>query len=610
MQAFAASPLRAGPGTANATQATADDARALGLCAPSLAPQDPSAPPAAVHTTSSSFATGRRHAALEHLGSLTMTASGFNTRRGALRRSLRRAVTGLLLFGLCATAAAQELPRLIHAQDRYALLVDGAPYTVLAAQLHNSSAWPAVLPGALDQVVALHANTVEAPVYWEQFEPSPGRYDTTNLDALIAQARQRDLRVALLWFGSWKNGQMHYVPEWIKRDAATYPRALDERGQPTEVLSPHANANLEADQRAFSALMAHLRKIDGQRHTVILVQVENEPGAIGTVRDHGAAANAAFAQPVPAAITARLGKPAGTWQQVFGSDAEEAFNAYATAHYIEQVAAAGKQVYPLPMYVNTWLRYKGKKYPGLDYPSGGATVNVFELWRAASPSIDFIGTDIYTNDYNEYTKVIGQYARADNPAWVSETGFEPATAPYLFHVLGQGGIGFSVFGVDGADSPEKEAASAAHAANFGLLAPMQRILAKAAFEGRLQAVAEQPGQPRRTLRFGDWEVRVSYGAPAWGDADPILPGNSDHAGRLLVVQTAPEQFLLTGFAARAELARVADDGRHGQLLRVEQGRYQDGQWRFERLLNGDQTDYGLNFGRKDPPVLRVTVGTY
>ncbi|SEL15671.1 Beta-galactosidase GanA [Pseudoxanthomonas sp. GM95] len=539
-----------------------------------------------------------------------MTAACSNPRRRASRLHQRLALAGLLLAGVCAAATAEQLPRFVSEKGRHALLVDGAPYTVLAAQLHNSSAWPSVLPGSLDQVVALHANTVEAPVYWEQFEPALGRYDTANVDALIAQARQRGLRVALLWFGSWKNGQMHYVPEWIKRDAATYPRALDEKGQPVDVLSPYASANVEADTRAFTALMAHLRKVDGDRHTVILVQVENEPGTVGAVRDHGAAANAAFAQPVPAAITAKLGKPAGSWQQVFGPEADEAFNAYGTAHYIEQVAAAGKQAYPLPMYVNTWLRYKGKKFPGLDYPSGGATVNVFDLWRAATPSIDFIGTDIYTSDYNEYTKVISQYARPDNPAWVSETGFEPATVPYLFHVLGQGGIGFSVFGMDGADSPQKQTATAAHAANFGQLAPMQRILAKAAFEGRLQAVAEQPGQPQRTLRFGDWEVRVSYGAPYWGDADPILSGNADHDGRLLVVQTAADQFLLTGFAARAEFARVANDDLHGQLLRVELGHYVDGQWQFERLLNGDQTDYGLNFVRTDPPVLRVTVGTY
>ncbi|AVQ06805.1 TPA: DUF5597 domain-containing protein [Xanthomonas vasicola pv. zeae] len=522
----------------------------------------------------------------------------------------------LLAGSMPLLAAAEELPRFFTKDGRHAVFVDGAPYTILAAQLHNSSAWPAVLPQALDEVVALHANTVEAPVYWEQFEPAQGRFDSTNVDALIAGARKRGLRVALLWFGSWKNGQMHYVPEWIKRDAATYPRMRDANGEPVDVLSPHVAANMQADARAFTALMQHLRKVDGDRHTVILVQVENEPGAIGTVRDHGPAGEAAFAQPVPAAIARALGKPQGSWQQLFGAEAAEAFNAYATATYIEQVAAAGKRAYPLPFYVNTWLRYKGKRYPGMDYPSGGATVNVFALWRAATPSIDFIGTDIYTNDYNEYTKVIGQYARPDNPAWVSETGFEAATAPYLFHVLGQGGVGFSVFGMDGnLDSEANRAAVAAHAANFKLLAPMQRVLAQAAFDGRLQAVAEQPGAPQRTLRFGEWEAKVSFGAPRWGDAPAILPGNDDHAGRLLVAQLGPEEFLVTGMAARIEFFRDAADTRHGQLLRVEQGRYVDGRWQMEKQLNGDQTDYGLNFGRVDadgnvPVVLRVWVGTY
>ncbi|WP_260287732.1 DUF5597 domain-containing protein [Xanthomonas sp. 3058] len=525
-------------------------------------------------------------------------------------------MSSLLTIAMTPAACAEDMPRFVSQNGHHAVFVDGAPYTMLAAQLHNSSAWPAVLPQALDEVVALHANTVEAPVYWEQFEPAPGRFDTTNVDALIAGAHKRGLRVALLWFGSWKNGQMHYVPEWIKRDDATYPRMRDANGEPVDVLSPHVAANVQADARAFTALMQHLRKVDGDRHTVILVQVENEPGAIGTVRDHGPAGEAAFAQPVPAAIAQALGKPQGSWQQLFGAEAAEAFNAHATAAYIEQVAAAGKRAYPLPLYVNTWLRYKGKRYPGLDYPSGGATVNMFALWRAATPSIDFIGTDIYTSDYNEYTKVIGQYARPDNPAWVSETGFEAATAPYLFHVLGQGGVGFSVFGMDGnQDSAANRAAIAAHAANFKLLAPLQRVLAQAAFDGRLQGIAEQPGMPLRTLRFGDWQAKVSFGAPMWGDAPAILPGNDDHGGRLLVAQLGPEEFLVTGMAARIEFFREAADTRHGQLLRVEQGRYVDGRWQVEKQLNGDQTDYGLNFGRvtaagEVPVVLHVRVGTY
>ncbi|AOS28179.1 hypothetical protein IXO675_015875 [Xanthomonas oryzae pv. oryzae] len=78
---------------------------------------------------------------------------------------------------------------------------------------------------------------------------------------------------------------------------------------------------MQADARAFTALMQHLCKVDGDRHTVILVQVENEPGAVGTVRDHGPAGEAALAQPVPAEIARAVGKPQGSWQQGFGAEA-------------------------------------------------------------------------------------------------------------------------------------------------------------------------------------------------------------------------------------------------------------------------------------------------
>lgn len=545
------------------------------------------------------------------LGSTRQSARTEARRKSPLPRSFLRAGACLLAALLPVLAAAAEMPRFVSRDGRHALFVDGAPYSIMAAQLHNSSAWPQVLPKAMQDVQALHANTLEAPVYWEQFEPEPGRYDYTNLDALIAQARSNGLRLALLWFGTWKNGQMHYVPEWVKRDRATYPRMLDANGVPVDVLSPHAQANVDADRRAFTALMRHLRKVDEGTHTVILVQVQNEPGAIGTVRDHGEAGERAFRGAVPEAVTRALNKPAGTWTEVFGPEAAEAFSAYSNAAYIEQVAAAGKAEYPLPLYVNTWLRYKGKKYPGLDYPAGGATWNVFELWRAVTPSIDFIGTDIYTNDYNEYTKVVDQYARPDNPAWVSETGFEAATAPYHFYVLGKGGLGFSLFGIDGnEDTPENRAAIDAHAAGFGLLAPMQRVLASAAFEGRLQAAVEKPGTPQQVLRFGEWQAKVSFGAPMWGDAPAILPGTADHAGRVLVVQLEPGVFLVTGFQGRVEFQREANDGKYGQLLKVEQGGYVDGKWRTLRWLNGDETDYGLNFRSRDPYVLKVTVGTH
>lgn len=516
---------------------------------------------------------------------------------------------GLLTAALAAPAS--ELPRLVSQNGRHALLVDGAPYTVLAAQLHNSSAWPAVLPEVWDDVLALHPNTLEAPVYWEQFEPSPGQFDTRNLDALIAGARAHQLKLIVLWFGSWKNGQMHYVPEWIKSDPARYPRALDEHGQPLEDLSPYAQSNLDADRRAFSALMAHLKKVDGERHTVIMVQVENEPGLIGAVRDHSPAAQAQFDAAVPAALAQRLGKPAGHWQTLFGADADEQFNAYGIAHYIDQVAAAGKAVYPLPMYVNTWLRYKGKHLPGNDYPSGGATWNVLDLWKAASPHIDLIGTDIYSTDYHEYAKVVGQYTRADNPPWISETGYEAGNAPYLFHVLAQGGIGYSVFGVDhDEDSAARRAATAAHARNFALIDAINPQVAQAAYAGTLLAAVEQRGQPQQSLALAPhWQARVSFGAPNWGDAPAELPGNPQADGHVLLLPLGRGEYLLAGFHARVTFERDSSDGRHGQLLRVEEGSYRDGHWQMRRVWNGDETDYGLNLGQQ-PLLLKVKLGDY
>jgi beta-galactosidase GanA len=72
---------------------------------------------------------------------------------------------------------------------RYALFVDDAPYFMLGAQVNNSSGWPAMLPKVWPAMEFLHANTVEIPVYWEQFEPRQGQFDYSVVDTLLTQAR-------------------------------------------------------------------------------------------------------------------------------------------------------------------------------------------------------------------------------------------------------------------------------------------------------------------------------------------------------------------------------------------------------------------------------------
>jgi beta-galactosidase GanA len=199
------------------------------------------------------------------------------------------------------------IPRLVQQDGRYALMVDGAPYLMLGAQSNNSSDWPATLPQVWPAIEYLHANTLETPVYWEQFEPKPGQFDYSEVDLLLAQAQQHHVHLVLLWFGTWKNGSQHYMPEWMKLDPKRYFHLMNKEGEYADSPSPFATASLDEDKKAFAALMNHLKEVDSEK-TVLMVQVENESGAWGTTRDYSPEANKLFAGPVPPEVLKAMGK--------------------------------------------------------------------------------------------------------------------------------------------------------------------------------------------------------------------------------------------------------------------------------------------------------------
>ena len=146
------------------------------------------------------------------------------------------------------------------------------------------------------------------------------------------------LRLVLLWFGRWKNGVSTYPPLWVKTGLKRFPRAQGKDGRSLDILSIFSDANLNADARAFAALMRHVRKVDGNAHTVLMIQVENEVGVLGDSRDRSAAANEAFQQPVPKELMDYLKqhkeslmpefrtrweaggfKTTGSWEDIFGA---------------------------------------------------------------------------------------------------------------------------------------------------------------------------------------------------------------------------------------------------------------------------------------------------
>jgi beta-galactosidase GanA len=219
------------------------------------------------------------------------------------------------------------------------LIVDGKPFLALSGELSNSTATSLdYMKGVWPRLVAQDKlNTVLAGVSWNQIEPEEGKFDFSVLDGVIDGARKHNMRLGLLWFGSWKNAMSSYVPDWVKRDYERFPRAWGKDNVPIEVLTPLADVNRDADARAFAALMRHVKQVDGRQHTVIMVQIENEVGSHLDTSHRDPLAKKLYAGPVPKELMDYLQqhketlipefrknweaagfKTSGTWEEVFG----------------------------------------------------------------------------------------------------------------------------------------------------------------------------------------------------------------------------------------------------------------------------------------------------
>jgi beta-galactosidase GanA len=341
------------------------------------------------------------------------------------------------------------------------------------------------------------------------------------------------------------------------------------------------------------------------------------------VRDFGATAQKQFSGPVPEALIRGLHKQSGTWAQVFGDDADETFAAWYVASYIGQVAAAGKRELALPMYVNNWLKspraYPIQTIPGDDYPSGGPTINMMAVWKIAAPSLDLLAPDIYVPNSENYQQVMREFHTPQNPLLVPESlGFEPfpgasGYARPLFFALGQGAIGFGNFGIDRVSlDPPLLPEIAASIEGFRLLGSFDRQLAALAFAGKVKTAVEDNGIAQREIDYDSTRILVSY-PPAYDPPPGPVSTTSDTThlkeGRVVVAQLGENEFLVAGIDCRVQFLPSVHATKQMQLLKVEEGRYDGETWVATRLWNGDETDYGLNFGGKGS-LLRVKVGTF
>ncbi|RYY74853.1 MAG: beta-galactosidase [Gammaproteobacteria bacterium] len=544
---------------------------------------------------------------------------------------------GMIFFSNSVFASTS--PEIVHKNGRHALMVDGEPFLMLAMQVNNSSNYPEALKYVWPSYKKMHANTLEIPVAWEQIEPEEGKFDFSYVDFLLREARTNQARLVLLWFGTWKNNAPHYTPAWVKLNNERFPRVVTKTGDALNSLSPLGKNTLNADKKAFLELMKHLKNVDEQ-NTVIMVQIQNEAGTWGSDRDYSEMANKIFNAPIPDDLIKRIGVKAGTWTEVFGKDADEFFHAYHIAIFCEELAAAAKAVKSLPMYTNVALR---DPFNPTHWEKGGATDNVLHIWKAAAPHLDIIAPDIYNPDHKVVLKWLEQYSGKGNPLFVPEIGNSQAYARYFFDVLGKGGIGFSPFGMDdtdyvnyplGADKYDDETIEN-FARHYRVIAPMMREWAKLSFENNVWGVSEpldndavknlaaKPDATKeekevaakkiaealtQTLDLGRWNAEVSYGRPMFFTSPPV--GNDTASGGALIAQLSENEYLVTAYKARVDFKPSAEiKGLKYMIERVEEGRYDNGKWIMERVWNGDQTDWGLNFGKR-VHVLKVKMATY
>jgi len=493
------------------------------------------------------------------------------------------------LLGLATLPAhAEEAPRIAKVGEVHRLLVDGKPFLILGGELGNSSSSDlADLSGHWAVLKAANLNTVLAPVTWEQIEPTEGKFDFTVLDGMIAQARANDMRLVLLWFGAWKNSMSTYAPAWVKRDPARFPYARTAEGKAVEILSPSYPATRDADAKAFAALMTHLKAVDGDKRTVLMIQVENEIGMIPQARDHSKAAEDDFRKPVPAAALKALGaKKTGTWEQVFGASpaTDELWQAWTFGRYVDAVAGAGKKAYALPMYVNAALP-RPNTTPG-GYPSAGPLPHLIDLWRTAAPALDMLSPDIYFKDFVKWPPA---YDRADQPLFIPEAddaGKTPAPGNAFWAFGEHDAIGFSPFSIEHLPPEGVKTLGAAYRL-LDQLKPlitthdggktMHGFRAPVAYDGTVDLTPAKAS-------FGPWDLTVTM-------VDPWTPKESQdfasHGG--LVIQTGPDEFIVAG---RGITITFATEGGSVGLESVRELGWQDGQWVDGRWLNGDQTHQG------------------
>ncbi len=531
----------------------------------------------------------------------------------------------ILLTGFSLVAQSYKPPHLETKGNVVQLVVKNKPFLALGGELHNSTvSGSGYMRPVWAQMKQKHVNTVLAPVYWELIEPQEGTFDFALVDSMIYGARKQNLHLGILWFGAFKTTYSTYVPSWVKTNTEKYPRARNSQGNNLPMLSVFSDANLKADANALNRLMKHIRQVDEKDQTVILVQVENEVGLFNGPRDYSPEASKAYNEGVPAELmrylTANKGKlqpeldsvwkatgykTSGSWEAVFGKSIleeknpnvlsylpEELFSAYHYTKFVGQLAAAGKEAYLIPMFVNAWPKAIGfTGVPG-KYPSGGPVPHTLDIWRANAPAIDFITPNVYASKQGIYT-LVEQYHRSGNPVFIPEIKQGLEAANLAFWIYGQhDAIGVAPFGID-ATTAEQDPFTK----TFAVLAQVQALILQHQGKGSMAGIFVDSAANSQTVALPGYTVKADLVVPrGFGGSAPTVKKPTLAGG--LVIALGPDEFLAVGKDYELTFTPIKTDSKKPQVDvdYLEEGTFVDGKWLVSRRLNGDEGTGGGSIG--------------
>lgn len=515
------------------------------------------------------------------------------------------------------------------------LIVNGKPFLLLAAELHNGSFSDAAYMSTVwPDMKQRHINTLLGAVQWDLIEPVEGRFDFSEIDKIILDARQHGFHLGLLWFGTYKNALSSYAPEWVRQDHERFPRIRikqpDGSIQVIESIQPYCEDVRNADARAFAALMKHLAEFDQENQTVILVQIENEMGVMLDSRDRSPEAEALIKGPVPEGLLNYLrgnwddlhptfrdkfpkvqhaADGVQTWAEAFGGDqwTDDMFMADAFSRFAQHVAAAGRAEHNIPLYLNVALCSEDSSWQDFDqvpdgvpegeipgqFPSGGPVGHNLDVYLYNAPDIEFYAPDIYLQKHG---KAAACFAWRNMPLFIPEQRRDAYGVRRIWAALANNlAISCSPFGID-----SLEIEKCPLPLHYGLLSKLSGFILEAQAERASDIFGFFFDESKVFSDDSRW-VREMGGFTVTVQRASVTGKPSPAAG--MIIRQPDGSYLLAGFGYQVTWKSTSPRSIHTAILKAEEGDIdENGDFVRGRALNGDETAHGklITMPAEDP----------